>query len=317
MKNLHLLLGLALGVSACTTVLGCGSASEEPSKPTVAVKDLSEGLTLLKTDGSISGAYRKGDRAVYFETHKGAPLLDVYKKTDPSLGDYEKDLRVLDEDGRTIYVRQGGDTLDPKWEKDLALEAKLPRVDPLRRADSLALLKEASAAMEKANVPAELGLDKTVLVDAKLAVRDELLRPAVEKAIHETGYAPATNKIELHKKWIIWGVAEHSATWSNVNGVLKDNCQHGNCASAMSLVCTTGGTGGAQYTEMSTSNSSVTGNCLTTYNWNSTSGGHNCHDDSVRAMWGMVYGPQSDGYSGVCNNGASHWYAPGCSETSW
>jgi hypothetical protein len=312
-----LLLGLALGLTACTTVIGCGSAADEPSKPTVAVQDLKEGLNVLGTDGQLSGAYRKGDRAIYFETRRGAAVLDVYKNLEPSLGDYEMDMRVVDENGRTIFIRQGGDALDPTWERDLALEVKLPRVDPLRRAEDLELLKEASAAIEKASLPAHLGLEKAAVFEAKAAVRDDLLRPAVQKAIQETGYAPGNNSIEIHKKWIVWGVAEHSATWSNVNGVIKDNCQHGACASSMGRVCTATGTGGVQYVEMSTSNASVTGNCTTSYNWNSTGGGHNCHDDSVRAVWGVKYGSQGSSTSGVCSNGASHWYAPSCNETSW
>ncbi|NUP97163.1 MAG: hypothetical protein HUU28_13470 [Planctomycetaceae bacterium] len=298
-------------VMACS--VGCGGSSD----PRPAVTELKEGLNVLKTDGAIVGAFRKGDHAIYFETHAGDKTLDVYRNLDPSLPAQEMSFRVMDENGRTFFVQQGGDTLPEAWEKDIAAEATRPRVDPLKRADDFALMKEAAIAMEGASIPVTVQAHKLTLRNARLAVRDELLRPAVEKQLATVGYAPANNSIELHGKWIIWGVAEHTATWSNVNGVIKDNCQHGSCASSMSHWCTASGTGATQYVEMSTSNSSVTGNCTTSYNWNSTGGGHNCHDDSVRAIWGVKYGPQGSSTSGVCNNGASHWYGPGCNETSW
>ncbi|MBL8715821.1 MAG: hypothetical protein JNL79_07480 [Myxococcales bacterium] len=300
---------------ACS--VGCGGSSDT-SRP--AVTELREGLNILKTEGAIVGAFRKGDRAIYFETRAGEKTLDVYRNLDPSLPEHEMDLRVMDDSGRTFYVQQGGDTLPEAWEKDIAAEASRPRVDPIRRADDFGLMKEAAIAMENADLPVAVKAHKVSFAATKLGVRDDMLRPAVEKAVKEVGYAPANNSIELHGKWIIWGVAEHTATWSNVNGVIRDNCQHGNCASSMSHWCTATGTGGAQYTESSTSNSGSfanSGNCTTNYNWNSTGGGHNCHDDSVRAIWGVKYGPQGTSTSGVCNNSASHWYGPSCTTTSW
>ncbi len=318
MSNLHraLIVGATLALGACT--VACAGTSDEPSKPVVAVKELKEGLTIMKTDGILSGAFRRGDRAIFFETRRGAPTLDVYRDLDKSLGAFETDARVLDEDGRTVYVRMGGDTLDPAWELDLEREAKLPMVDPLRRAESFELIKAASDELAKADLPIGVAFEAKALTSMKLAVYDELLRPAVEKSIKEVGYAPANNTVEIHGQWIIWGVAEHSATWRNINGTVYDACNHGSCASAMSHWCTASGSNTSNAgNERSTSNSSVTANCSTGYNWNSTGGGHNCHDDSVRTLWNQKYGPQGASNTGVCNNGTSHWYGPSCGVTSW
>ncbi len=308
-------LGAVGVVMACS--VGCGGSSD-PERP--AVKELKEGLNILKTDNAIVGAFRKGDHAIYFETRAGEKTLDVYRNLDPSLPEQEMDMRVMDENGRTFYIQKGGDTLPEAWDKELVAEESRPRVDPIVRAEQFEMLKEATAAMEVADLPVVLKAHKATVVGTKLAIRDDMLRPAVEKAVKEVGYAPANNSIEVHGKWIIWLVAEHTATWSQVNGVTVNSCNHGNCASSMSHWCTTSGAGGARYYETSGSNSGSfanSSNCTTNYNWNSTGGGHNCHDDSVRAVWGVKYGAQGASNAGVCNNGASHWYGPGCNETSW
>ncbi|MBK7400831.1 MAG: hypothetical protein IPJ34_32405 [Myxococcales bacterium] len=166
---------------ACS--VGCGGSSDT-SRP--AVTELREGLNILKTEGAIVGAYRKGDRAIYFETRAGEKTLDVYRNLDPSLPEHEMDLRVMDDSGRTFYVQQGGDTLPEGWEKDIAAEASRPRVDPVRRADDFGLMKEAALAMESADVPVAVKAHKVSFAATKLGVRDDMLRPAVEKAVRRS-----------------------------------------------------------------------------------------------------------------------------------
>jgi hypothetical protein len=307
-----------LGVSM--TLAACGVSSEEKSNAPVAVKELSEGLTLFKIDGKISGAFRKADHAIYFETLRGQPRNAFYKQVDPTLPDFEIDIRVLDEDGRPIFIQQAGDQLaDESWVKDILADAKKPRVDPYKRAEHYELMKEAFQTLESANVPAALSMEKSVLVASRFSIKESVLKTGIAKASEamqaEKGYAPGWNSIELHRKSIMLGLGEHSATWANVNGVVYDNCNHGSCASSMGYKCTTYG-GGALYWEGSTSNGWRGGTCLTSYNWTSW-GNHNCHDDSVKQMWGVVYGTQGTDYDGVCDNGAGHKSAPSCWESSW
>src|SRR5262249_47663525 len=123
--------------------------------------------------------------------------------------------------------------------------------------------------------------------------------------------------IELH--YLSHVGYEHTSTWSNINGTVRNSCNHGNCASTITYRMTCSGTAGVDYHEFDTTlNSPTSPACTTPYNWNSTGGGHNCHDDSVRQIWGMEYGPQGASNTGVCNNTASHWYGPtSCTISSW
>jgi hypothetical protein len=306
-------LGMSLGVAAC------GVSTEEKSNAPVAVTELSEGLTLFKTEGKISGAFRKAEHAIYFETLRGQPRNDFYKQVDPTLSDFEIDVRVLDEDGRPIFIQQAGDKLaDESWVKDILADQKKPRVDPYKRAVHFEMMKEAFAQLEGVTVPASVAIEKTALAVTRFSIRESVLKNGIANAaaeMKEKGYAPDYNSIALHKKSIMLGLGEHSATWANVWGTIYDNCNHGSCASSMGEKCRTYGSG-TMYWEGSTSNGWRGGTCLTSYNWTSW-GNHNCHDDSVRQMWGVVYGAQGGDYDGVCDNGAGHKTAPSCWESSW
>ncbi len=303
MKNLHraLVLGAALTLAACGS-----SGQDESTAPPVAVKELSQGLTVFKTDktvGMVSGAYRKGEHAIYFETHRGAPINDVYKAAFPDLGEFEMDVRILDDNGRVVYVQQGGDSLPPVWVKSLEREATLPKVDPIRRAEDFELVKEWSTEFEKFELPSELALEKLTIVKTKLAVRDNMLKPAVEKVMKEVGYVPVTDQIEIHEECIFACIGHHSAHYSNNSGTVVNACNHGSCASSMGERCQISGTATTYYGS----------NCSTSYNW-SSNGNHNCHDDTIRAVWGLRWGAQG---TGVCNNTATHWHSPDCTTTSW
>lgn len=309
---------LAILVVGAFSMIGCSSGSDQTALPPVS--SLQEGLNLFTKAGdpNLVGAYVKAGRAIYFETRRGAETLDVYQKLDDTAPKYEMDVRVLDGDGRLMYLQSGGDEyVDPTWAQEAAADRAKPRPDALKRADDFALMQEMSTKLQATAVPAALIHEQKALVTAQLSVRANMLRPAIEAAMTETGYSPGNNGFELHKKSILLGAGEHSATWTNINGAVYNSCNHGSCASTMGLSCTGGGGGGVDYHEYSQSNGSVNApGCTTPYNW-SSSGNHNCHDDSVRQMWGMQYGSQGGGTSGVCNNGAIHFYAPGCNTTSW
>jgi hypothetical protein len=299
------------------TILFAGCSGSVTRPP---IADLEQGLNIFSSSDGFSGAYVKGQHGVYFESLRGGQTPEVYRTYDPSWPQFEMDARFLDENGRLLYIRVGGDrTVDSTWARDVMVEASKPHVDPALRADSFALLKEATTAIEQAAVASELKVEQTALVQARGSVRDTLLDA---KAI-ETSYYPGYNSIEMYTR-NVWLVGEHSTTWANIWGTVYVSCNHGPCASwgEVSYKCTAWGSGGVNYQETASAsgwnvNTSVNWpGCLTPYSWTSW-GNHNCHDDTVRQLWGVRYGWQGDGYSGVCNNGAGHTGAPNCDTNSW
>jgi hypothetical protein len=311
-------------------LVGCGTNTKDTTSNRPPASELQEGLTILdQVPGwGMNAAFKKDGRVLYFETRVGATKPEVYREAFPDEPAEETDARVVDENGRLIYVQQGGDeVIDQTWHKELVAEGKLPMVAPERRAQDFKLIGEAGLAFEKLSIPAQLKTDLHAMKNARLtAAHFEASRLAAvarsdsAKELGEVGFgAPGTNDFHIHWKWFIWLVAEHTTAYVNINGTVKNTCNHGTCASSMTHRCNTTAKAASAvlYYEMSTSQS-VSGNCTTGYNWNSTGGGHNCHDDTVRGLWGFRYGSQGGSTTGVCNNGASHWYGPdNCSVTSW
>jgi hypothetical protein len=311
---------------------GCGTNTKDTTSNRPPASELQEGLTILdQVPGwGMNAAFKKDGRVLYFETRVGSLKPEVYREAFPDEPAEETDALVTDESGRVVYVQQGGDdVVDQSWHKPLEAEASLPIADPERRAQDFKLVEQAGLAFEKLTIPAEFKADLHAMKNARLAATHfEASRLAMAskseaaKAVGETGYGtPGSNDFHIHGKWLIWGVAEHTASYSNINGVSKNSCNHGTCASSMSHWCnTTAKSASAVHyykTDCSSTGCVGTGNCTTGYNWNSTGGGHNCHDDTVRALWGFKHGSQGGSTSGVCSNGASHWYGPSCSTSSW
>jgi hypothetical protein len=304
---------LTFVLGGAVLIAGCAGA-DSTSRPAVA--SLAQGLTMFNDNAAIvSGAYVQGDRAIFFETRRGPETSDAYQQL--GMPKFEMDVRVLDENGRTVYLQAGGDQyVDPSWDKDLAAEAKLAPVDPVVRAGSFALMKEVVPLLQKVQMPASMIHEMGALTTMHLVVKDNMLPGAVAAAIKETGYTPGTNAFELHGMCIFACFGDHSATVTNISGTVRVSCNHGTCASSMGQWCTGGGTGGVDYHEYNGGTGVASPGCTTPYNWDS-GGNHNCHDDSVRQMWGMQYGSQGGSTSGVCNNSATHWKGPSCNTTSW
>jgi hypothetical protein len=107
------------------TGLGCGSGASGGARPSV--DQLPEGLTVFASgDTAVSGAFKEGGTAIYFETRRGAPTLAGFKELMPDIGDYEMDARFLDAKGNTLMVQRGGDEfVDPSWAQDLAAQNAL------------------------------------------------------------------------------------------------------------------------------------------------------------------------------------------------
>jgi hypothetical protein len=301
MKRTNWGIALTLSIAACT-----GS---------IDAKDLKPGLNLFAAGSDVSGAYVSGERAVFFETRRGE--ISMYATLDPEAPPYEMDVRVLDQNGRTLYVRLGGDGfIDPAWASDLRADLSRPPMDPAERAAALTLMQEAMTTLSNVALDARLAPEHTALVRAGTAIPEDMIKPSLQQN-GEIGFAPPYNYYELHRKTIYAYSGEHSATYLNVYGTLIENCNHGECADSMATKCGGYGSAGWGYWEQSGSTGSVTGTCLTGYDLFSQNGGHNCHDDSVIQMRGMIWGGQ-DQYGGTCSNGTSHRYAPSCgTNDSW
>ncbi len=303
-----------------TAMLGCGGASARP-----APESLPQGVSVFDAaeDFGVSGAFKQGDKVVFFETRRGAVRPEFHRNTSPELGEYEIDARFVDADGNTVALQRGGDSFaDPTWEEDLRKQelAKKVVVTPAL----LELAGEAAQAITKFQFPSNVSFHTSQLselgVGAKIPVVDNTAGQ-VSKDI--TGYdnlqVGANASFEIHYKYIAcvaWVCAgQHSAVRVRTStGAIYDACQHGTCAGSMgSISCRGSGSGGWFQREMSTSigtvNAAGTGACSTPYGWNSGGGKHNCHDDSMMVGYGIRYGMQST-TAGVCQ-GQNWWYGPG------
>ena len=326
-----------LSVTVCTTLMlaslvHCGKVEPaESQRPTqentsnginisllidgIALTGLTQGLNILKKDKTISGAYRKGERTIFFTTHRGAMRQEFYKNAYPELGDREIDVLVLDHNGRVIYVQKGGDALDPAWKHAIEREAQLQPLAPLDRAEDMELLRECAFAIEKIDLPGELAAERRALIQTKLAIPDDQFAPVQRLSIKETDYAPlygSDNWIAIHKEPIALGLGEHSATYSKKGSTIINACNHGRCALEMERKCQINGSPASeQYGDES---------CTTQYFWNSGwwfGPRHNCHDDTMRAVWGMRFGSQGSPDSGVCANDDIHITTPDCTTADW
>lgn len=299
-----------------SSVLGCGGASSKP-----APESLPQGLSVFEAseDFGISGAFKKGEHVVFFETRRGAVRPDFHRTVSPELGEYEVDARYTDEKGNTLVLQKGGDTFaDPTWESDLAKQELSKKVVVLP--EQLELASEAADAITKYQFPSTLSFHRGQLADLGVTAKIPVIDNAAGTIAKDvTGYdniqVGASASYEIHYKYIAcvaWICAgQHSAVRvRTASGAIYDGCQHGSCAGSMgSISCRGSGSGGTFQRETSTNLTSYTSGCLTSYNWNSGGGTHNCHDDSMMAGYGIKYGMQSQ-TAGVCQ-GLNWWYAPG------
>jgi hypothetical protein len=318
--------------------LGCGSG-QAPSTKT-GVELLPQGLTLFSSsEAGISGAYKSGTKAVYFDTLRGQPTVPGYKELMPNdVGDYEMDARLMDPNGNLLMLQRGGDTwVDPTWGDQMAQQnaakTKVVAVDP----DVLQLSQEISAAVT-AKLPAATdhvralsGLSGASVQRAE-TIRTQMAQAASGLSTQGTTWCgwdnangqnasddscnwtwSGTSSYKVHYACIvsvIWCVGDHSAVEVDGNGFILYSCNHGGCAYTMgSVSCTGSGSSGDTQIEGTGSLTQETGACTTSYNWNSGGGTHNCHDDSMMEGYSVIYGWQST-TAGVCQ-GLNWWMAPG------
>lgn len=302
---------------AMLSALGCGGS--KASRP--APESLSEGLTVFEAaeDVGVTGAFKHGTSVVYFETKRGAVRPEFHRNVSPELGEYEIDARFVDEKGNIVALQRGGDTFaDPTWEEDLNKQEAQKKVVVTPQA--LELAAEAAEAITKYDFPSKVVYHTVSLGDLGISAKvpRDLDVKTGELPKDSVGYGNVwvgTASYQIRYKsiacfaWVCAG--HHSAVrvWAS-SGAVVDSCQHGTCAGGMSKVtCSGSGSGGTFHQDTTTSISWWNGACLTSYDWNSGGGQHNCHDDSMNAAYGIKYGPQHSTL-GVCQ-GLNWWKAPG------
>ena len=106
-----------------------------------------QGLKILDLQPgfSFTASFARGQNIIYIQAVRGIPAPEEYRNT-PGYPAYEIDVRVIDQDGRLLYIRKGGDAfVDPTWEDDLIWQDTLPSLGP--NTHLFELLAQASEAM--------------------------------------------------------------------------------------------------------------------------------------------------------------------------
>lgn len=322
-----------------------GCATSEQAAPEATA--LQEGVTVLETGaGSLSLAFRRGDTVIFMEALRGGP--GAYPD-DPDMPAFEVDARFVADNGAAFYIRQGGDDLvNPRWNEDRQRQTDEPTtrdsneqlfllgddiarvlraaiVDQLGAAAAAELAPEIEALEESAaNLPHAYAASR----DARLEYFQEFLggAPTIEGPGGEVAFG--TNGPEDSERWFaanyyyvaihgacIWSTlcaGRHSATriheWKGYWAGVHDFCNHGDCASTMDRQSF------LQYNEaIDDYHPSWTAQtCNTGYHWDSSNGGHNCHDDSRRQMMNFVYNrfPARNAYHCSDNTSTNRWVEP-------
>lgn len=326
----------AILLAACTA----GPTGDDPGVVPDVEAGLHQGVTLLdlQPDFSFTAAFRKGDDVIYLQALRGAPTPDEYRNT-PGYPQHEIDARVTDEDGRILYVRQGGDDfIDPTWADDLVWADSLPP----RRTPNGALFEMIPEAMEavEAEVTKRHGASAAVSVASELAaVRDfgrtarevvaasELevlerveskgfLGPEVLDALDADSFIAGGGgtegpedapkyfisgwyKLSLHDDGGGLGTYRHSATRIHQLRVSGVYSYYDFCNHG-----TCAGSMGQKCALSQVHKPAWTAlTCNTGYSAKSQDGGHNCHDDSRVQMAAFIFGPTMARNQYWCNDG--------------
>ncbi len=310
---------------------GCAAEPElqHSSSPSI---QLSQGLTIqeLVPEKSFKAVYVKGNKSITLEAVRGRLAPEPYLQ-DPSFPMYETDVRILDEEGRILYLRRGGDDfVNPQWQEELAWRDDLPAAGPSNR-EYFEMIAEASKVLPGA-FEAQAGLDAAVAMTPEIEAVASFGHRAIEAfetsalmAADHGGARPLDAPalaggggtdgpedapkyfdagwylISVHTKGIAWNIGEHSATriqkWLGTNWfAYYDFCNHGTCASSMGMKCGISFINKPAWTALT---------CSTGYDWDSEDGGHNCHDDTRVQMASFVYGPYMERHWYWCNDGDS------------
>jgi hypothetical protein len=326
---------LALGLGACATT--------EPTE-TVAPAALEEGVNVLEVgEGSLSLAFRQDATVVYLQALRGRP--GAYPN-DPDMPAFEVDARFVAENGVAFYVRQGGDDfVNESWAVDLQRQSD----DAIAREDNqhLFLLGDEIARVLRQQVTEQLGAERAAALAPEIEALEESaadLSRSYERsrntrlehlanfeglqvdgggdvAFGTNGPEDAERAFNANFYYIaIHGaciastlcVGRHSATriyeWISRWSVIHDFCNHGDCASSMSQQSF------LNFNEavVDFKPSWTAQTCNTGYHWDSSNGGHNCHDDSRRQMMNFVYSryPARNAYHCSDNTDTNRWVEP-------
>ncbi len=322
-------------------MLSC-TGTGEPTGP----EQLEQGMTVLEAgDGHLSLAYRDGDQVIYLEALRGEP--GKYPG-EPAMPAWEVDARFTTADGRAFYRRRGGDRwVNAEWGAEREPRATSDqRRQPSRHL--FAMATEAARIM-RAEIRRQIGEERATalapeigavhqfasqalqIYDRNRTLRLDFIRsnPPIDAPERpadmqpgEVTYGTSGDEdsdqsfdydyyyIGLHAKCIYLCGGDHSATrinqWQGEWVAVHDFCNHGECAGGMDRKDL------LQYYETLASDDKMSWTaqtCDTKYDWDSTDGGHNCHDDSRVQMNNFVY--QST------IGGAQYWCDDGGTTTKW
>ena len=337
MKNTLRILSACL-FSMSLVACSAGPTGENSLEPEVEV-GLHQGVQIidLQPGFSFTASFAKGTDVIYLQAIRGQLAPEEYRNT-PGFPQYEIDARITDEEGRMLYVRQGGDAfVDPTWTDDLIWADSLP---PRRTSNEalFAMIPEAVAAIEaeianRHGASAAMGLateleaihdfGRTAMVTVAASEKevidrvemagflqvDELdeTRPLVAGGGGDSGstedgskyFISGWYKMTLHDKEGTVGLYRHSATRIHQLRVSGVYSYYDFCNHG-----TCAGDMGQKCALSQVHKPSWTAlTCNTGYDAKSQDGGHNCHDDSRVQMAAFIFGPTMAQNQYWCNDG--------------
>ncbi len=332
-------IGLVLGVVGVAAVAGCAAPTDGETQ----VAGKRDGLTIVTADettGKLVASFRKDGREVSFELRLGPKMENPPE--DPSLSSFEIDARILDGDGRPMYMQMAGDQfMDPTWRMPA-----INGVDADGRAKDFRIAEAAESAFASMTLPASLAQLRLGAMELARGLHDIAVKPG-EAATAPLPTEPSTGDGTLSPKgsiywsstssvyywdYQVWkktfaAIGHHSAVrlrgWNSSKSFLfgAGSCNHGTCTSVspMEVSCTKAGwllDDGTNsryfYAEPSTTTDSVKGGCSTPYYLIGATGHHNCNDDSTIQVAAIEYDRSQDTTGGTCGDWYGHAWAPGC-----
>jgi len=312
-------------------LMAAGCMGEVSTRP--GAGQLSQGLNILRAqaDRGLEAAYVKADHVIYLETRVGPLKPAEMRQAEPDEPQYELDVRYLDALGNTFSVQRGGDRfIDPSWAADIARAQTRAAINKDGREADFLLAQEAAGALELAALPAAMAehvvsaaRQGRVIPSAypELAVRAAQLSAQQRDITYTDWYwqeADVFKKpvalVGKHHAVLAWDYSNQSSSWyMNIN-----TCNHGTCAASMGFVCFSNSGWqdhplSSYFTgEGSGSTDSVSGGCLTPYDWWTGSGTHNSNDDAWYELWQVQNGQQGSPWSQAGYDNGGNYFACDC-----
>lgn len=302
-------------------MFGGGSTHEGPGE----ARQIADGLHTERADAEgLRGSFTQNGTTIYFEAIRGEDN-PAEVTADPSAPAYAVDARFFDEDGTSFLVSTGGHEL-----KEAAWHQESSAFNPEQRIAALTVVSPLVAALQNAEMPFNLALERERLVDLGKSIGDVEF---VQEPESETPYActdafvhqmyvrekaafdlPIGNHTAVYvDSWFL----DTSCTWLYVGR--QESCNHGTCAThaSMSHHCSwESGYRSYSFPAFQVYSAYGNGACSTFYNPLSNLGGHNCNDDTyfqIHNIKNDTYYPAATGPSNICTDSIGHSYAPSCS----